>query len=288
MLSMASMVNAQTLTLDWKYTEDLPTSAGARSATGFQGKLWTNDKDAKQLIYWDEEGKHVVTGAEGASLAGAGTAITVDNAGNLILNGGFPNAASSTTFQILPAGGDALIDLNVTLPEGVAAGRMDIMGRAIGNVMSEDGGAFFIVPTGGTKIAKVFVANGAQVAEKTEASAQTIAVGSIAAADNLTYVQPLDNDVNGWNVAWRVRTGKDFCYWQDGEAKVYSNAGASTTAGGDIVVLNGVTYTFEPIGTAYADGFQVVDRSTNTVVATHETECAAVSTAVNLNSATLL
>lgn len=281
MLSVASIANAQTLTLDWKYTEDLPTSAGARSATGFQGKLWTNDKDAKQLIYWDEEGKHVVTGAEGASLAGAGTAITVDNAGNLILNGGFPNAASSTTFQILPAGGDALIDLNVTLPEGVAAGRMDIMGRAIGNVMSEDGGAFFIVPTGGTKIAKVFVANGAQVVEKTAASAQTIAVGSIAAADNLTYVQPLDNDVNGWNVAWRVRTGKDFCYWQDGEAKVYSNAGASTTAGGDIVVLNGVTYTFEPIGTAYADGFQVVDRSTNTVVATHETECAAVSTAVN-------
>lgn len=185
-LSMASMVNAQTLTLDWKYTEDIPTSAGARSATGFQGKLWTNDKDAKQLIYWDEEGKHVVTGAEGASLAGSGTAITFDNAGNLIMNGGFPNAASSTTFQILPAGGDALIDLNVTLPEGVAAGRMDIMGRAIGNVMSEDGGAFYIIPTGGTKIAKVFVANGAQVAEKTEASAQTIAVGSIAAADNLT------------------------------------------------------------------------------------------------------
>lgn len=281
MLSMASIANAQTLTLDWKYTEDLPTSAGARTVTGFQGKLWTNDKDAKQLIYWDAEGKHVVTGAEGASLAGTGTAITVDNAGNLIVNGGFPNAASSTTFQILPAGGDALIDLNVTLPEGVKAGRMDVMGRAIGNVMSEDGGAFYIIPTEGTKIAKIFVANGAQVAEKTEASAQTIAVGSIAAADNLTYVQPLDNDVNGWNVAWRVRTGKDFCYWQDGETKVYSNVGASTTSGGDIVVLNGVTYTFEPTGTAYADGFQVVDRSTNTVVATHEAECAAVSAATN-------
>ena len=68
------------------------------------------------------------------------------------MNGGFPNAASSTTFQILPAGGDALIDLNVTLPEGVAAGRMDIMGRAIGNVMSEDGGAFYIIPTGGTRL----------------------------------------------------------------------------------------------------------------------------------------
>lgn len=62
---------------------------------------------------------------------------------------------------------------------------------------------------------------------------------------------------------------------------MYSNAGASTTAGGDIVVLNGVTYTFEPMGTAYADGFQVVDRSTNTVVATHETECEAITTAVN-------
>lgn len=55
-LSMASMVNAQTLTLDWKYTEDIPTSAGARSATGFQGKLWTNDKENQyQPISWNVE-----------------------------------------------------------------------------------------------------------------------------------------------------------------------------------------------------------------------------------------
>lgn len=55
-LSMASIANAQTLTLDWKYTEDIPTSAGARSATGFQGKLWTNDKENQyQPISWNVE-----------------------------------------------------------------------------------------------------------------------------------------------------------------------------------------------------------------------------------------
>ena len=281
MLSMASIANAQTLTLDWKYTEDLPTYNECRSAVGADGKVWAHDRLNLKLMYWDENGKHFFEGPNGETLGASGMAITIDDAGNIIMNGGSQWTPSSTEYKILPAGGDALIDLNVALPEGVVAARMDVIGRAIGNIMSEEGGAFYIMPSGANKVAKIFVANGEQVVDKTESSAQTISVGDIETVDNMTYVQPLDNDINGWNVVWRYSQGKEFCYWQDGETKMFESVGATTTPGGDAVVLNGVIYTFEPTGKSFTDGFQVVDRSTNTVVATHEEECEAVSAAVN-------
>lgn len=135
--STAMAMNAQTLTQDWKVTEGLPTAGNARWGIGFDGKVYTNDKSVPQIIAINAEGKTSV------ATSAAGTAITVDGAGNFIVNDGFPNAASSTTFKILPAGTTEMIDLTVTLPEGVTAGRMDLLGRAVGNVMSETGGGFY-------------------------------------------------------------------------------------------------------------------------------------------------
>lgn len=152
--STAMAMNAQTLTQDWKVTEGLPTAGNARWGIGFDGKVYTNDKSVPQIIAINAEGKTTV------ATSAAGTAITVDGAGNFIVNDGFPNAASSTTFKILPAGTTEMIDLTVTLPEGVTAGRMDLLGRAVGNVMSETGGAFYITPAKSGKIAKIFVAKG--------------------------------------------------------------------------------------------------------------------------------
>lgn len=146
--STAMAMNAQTLTQDWKVTEGLPTAGNARWGIGFDGKVYTNDKSVPQIIAINAEGKTTV------ATSAAGTAITVDGAGNFIVNDGFPNAASSTTFKILPAGTTEMIALTVTLPEGVTAGRMDFLGRAVGNVMSETGGAFYITPANSGKIAK--------------------------------------------------------------------------------------------------------------------------------------
>ena len=163
--STAMAMNAQTLTQDWKVTEGLPTAGNARWGIGFDGKVYTNDKSVPQIIAINAEGQTTV------ATSAAGTAITVDGAGNFIVNDGFPNAASSTTFKILPAGTTEMIDLTVTLPEGVTAGRLDFLGRAVGNVMSETGGAFYITPAKSGKIAKIFVAKGVQVAEKSKAIA---------------------------------------------------------------------------------------------------------------------
>ena len=264
--STAMAMNAQTLTQDWKVTEGLPTAGNARWGIGFDGKVYTNDKSVPQIIAINAEGKTTV------ATSAAGTAITVDGAGNFIVNDGFPNATSSTTFKILPAGTTEMIALTVTLPEGVTAGRMDFLGRAVGNVMSETGGAFYITPANSGKIAKIFVAKGVQVAEKSKA----IAAGIACASDG--HVQPADNNPETDNIF--VRPARTQAFF-DGLTKVGT---ANTTAGGDAVTLDGTLFTFEPCGTNYVDGFQVVNRTTNEVVATHENEFSKSAAAPNQNA----
>lgn len=267
LVSAVSMANAQTLTQDWKYTNELPGASDARWGTGFDGKIWTNNKTTSHLIYWDKDGKtELQTGTNG-------TAISVDDAGNILINSGFPNVGSSTAFQILPAGGDALQPLTVTMPANATAGRMDFMGRANGNILSEEGGAIYLCPQNSTAIAKIFIANGVQVAEKSKSFAVETAGGSDGVA------QPLDNNPENDNyVACPNRTLKGFIG--------YTNVGANSTAAGDVVTLNGVTYSIEPTGTDYCDGFQIVDRSTDKVVATHEEEYSTAAARPNQNALT--
>ncbi len=266
-VSAVSMANAQTLTQDWSHTTDIPAAANARWGTGFDGKVWTNDKSVQHLIYWDETGKTEL------QIGTNGTAISVDDAGNILINSGFPNAASSTAFQILPAGGDALQPLTVTMPANATAGRMDFMGRANGNILSEEGGAIYLCPQNSTAVAKIFIANGVQVPEKSKSFAVETAGGTDGVA------QPLDNNPENDNyVACPNRTLKGFIG--------YTNVGANSTAAGDVVTLNGVTYSIEPTGTDYCDGFQIVDRSTDKVVATHEEEYSTAAARPNQNALT--
>lgn len=266
-VSAVSMANAQTLTLDWSHTTDIPAAANARWGTGFDGKVWTNDKSVQHLIYWDETGKTEL------QIGTNGTAISVDDAGNILINSGFPNVDSSTAFQILPAGGDALQPLTVTMPANATAGRMDFMGRANGNILSEEGGAIYLCPQNSTAVAKIFIANGVQVPEKSKSFAVETAGGTDGVA------QPLDNNPENDNyVACPNRTLKGFIG--------YTNVGANNTAAGDVVTLNGVTYSIEPTGTDYCDGFQIVDRSTDKVVATHEEEYSTAAARPNQNALT--
>ena len=267
LVSAVSMANAQTLTQDWSHTTDIPAAANARWGTGFDGKVWTNDKSVQHLIYWDETGKTEL------QIGTNGTAISVDDAGNILINFGFPNVDSSTAFQILPAGGDALQPLTVTMPANATAGRMDFMGRANGNILSEEGGAIYLCPQNSTAVAKIFIANGVQVPEKSKSFAVETAGGTDGVA------QPLDNNPENDNyVACPNRTLKGFIG--------YTNVGANSTAAGDVVTLNGVTYSIEPTGTDYCDGFQIVDRSTDKVVATHEEEYSTAAARPNQNALT--
>lgn len=90
---------------------------------------------------------------------------------------------------------------------------------------------------------------------------------------------PLTDDPEKDDIAVRLRSSKDFKYYNGTKWVAYKQVGTiNQGVGGDFVTLNGTLYSIEPAGTNYADGFQIVDRSTNTVVATHAIEASVNST----------
>ena len=273
-VASALTMQAQTLTQDWKVTEGLPAASNARWGVGKAGKIYTNDKSVPQILAFTAEGSSVV------KASCKGTAISVDDAGNIIVNDKFSTADSSTTFKIFPADGSDVKDLTVTLPNGVSAGRMDFIGRTVGNVLSETGGAFYITPATSDKVAKIFVANGVQDFDRSMAFSADVAC----AADGVA--QPVGNNPSDDDFIVRPsRTKSDFFRVDNSAAVKFTQVGTSNlTAGCDAVMLNGTLYTFETSGTNYVDGFQVVNRTSNEVVAAHENEFTSAAAKPNQNA----
>lgn len=256
------VVKGQKLTLDWKVTEGLPTASDARWAAGHDGKLYLQDNvNAKVIVLDGTSSTDIATGI-------GGWCLTADEAGNLIISAG-KYSTGSIDFRILPAGktsADDLITISVTSPTSVANGRMDTFGRAIGDVMSEKGGAFFTLGQKQPAITKVFVANGAVVADKV--TKIETGVDNLS-ANNLSVVQPINNDIEATdNVVWMSRTVENSLMNLDGTS--FKDYTTNTTAGGDIITLSNVTYTIEPSGTNSSDGFIIVDRTNDKLIYTNE------------------
>lgn len=271
-VASAVAVQAQTLTQDWKMTTGLPSAAEARDGIGGKGKIWTNDKSSAKLTYWDESGVHSL------SVGAGGTAITMDDAGNIIISTSM-YTGGCTAYKILPYGETSVKDLSVKLPDGVTPVGMQYIGRAKGDVMSAEGGVFYIGST--ANAVKVFVAGGVQDVAKSKA----ITTGMPAGAE--TIVQPVSSSLDDDEILLRNRSQKNFYYWNGEKYVAYSAPWkANSTCGGDAFKLNGTLYTIEPSGADYVDGFVIVDRSTNKVVATHEAEFATAARKPNGNSLT--
>lgn len=271
-VASAVAVQAQTLTQDWKVTTGLPAAAEARDGIGGKGKIWTNDKSSAKLTYWDESGVHSL------SVGAGGTAITMDDAGNIIISTSM-YTGGCTAYKILPYGETSVKDLSVKLPDGVTPVGMQYIGRAKGDVMSAEGGVFYIGST--ANAVKVFVAGGVQDVAKSKA----ITTGMPAGAE--TIVQPVSSSLDDDEILLRNRSQKNFYYWNGEKYVAYSAPWkANSTCGGDAFKLNGTLYTIEPSGADYVDGFVIVDRSTNKVVATHEAEFATAARKPNGNSLT--
>ena len=107
-VASAVAVQAQTLTQDWKMTKNLPAAVEARDGIGGKGKIWTNDKSSAKLTYWDESGEHLL------SVGAGGTAITMDDAGNIIISTSM-YGGGCTAYKILPYGETSVKDLSVKL-----------------------------------------------------------------------------------------------------------------------------------------------------------------------------
>lgn len=265
------IISGYNLTQDWAQTSGhLTASTNTRWATGFDGKIYINDHANSMLYYWTKDGL-TNTGISSA----AGTAITSDDAGNIIVSTSI-YAGGNTAMKVLPANSSTFQDLTLTMPDGVTADQMQYLGKAIGNIMSAEGGAIFIFPKGATAVAKIIIKNGQQV------SATKISVNAIT-ADAQSIAIPLTNDINSNDIAARVR-GSNHFYHNDGSSFVaYPNNGINTTQGGTLFTLNSTLFAIEPIGTAYLDGFQIVDITNNSIVATHTAQFSTAVAAPNPN-----
>ena len=194
----------------WEVTTDVPYAGGEfRFATARDGKILVTDKANKKIMAIDEEGmtelfdlaeafdKHygvdvtkevidridttVVEGVEVydtimkeetyRTVPGAATGITVDDAGNILVGTGFPNAASSTDLIIISADLQETYKLQVALPEGVSAGRIDQYGKVVGDMLSEEGAYLWLAINANTAVATIKIANGEQVEDYSQASA---------------------------------------------------------------------------------------------------------------------
>ena len=269
------VVTGYSLTQDWAQTTGhLTASTNTRWATGFNGKIYINDHANSMLYYWTKNGL-TNTGIASA----AGTAITSDDAGNIIVSTSM-YAGGNTAMKVLPANGTAFNDLTLTMPDGVTANQMQYLGKAIGDIMSDNGGAIFIFPKDATSVAKIIIKNGVQV------SATKIDISAIT-ADAQSIAIPLTNDINSNNIAARVRGSKHF-YYNNGSSFVpYADNGINTTQGGTLFTLNGTLFNVQPIGTtAYLDGFQIVDIANNNIVATHTAQFTTAAAAPNPNCIT--
>lgn len=268
-VASALTMQAQTLTQDWKVTDGLPAQGDARQGVGYDGKIYTNYRTKTTIVSFDgKNSENLIAGK-----SGAGMGISRDSKGNLIMSNGWAGAGSMNSFVLYNATTKESKAVAVTLPAGVTAARMDFMGRAVGDVFSEEGGAFFIIGSGQKVAAKIFIANGVQVADKSHAMpALPFSV------DNMTFIQPLTESPESDEVAVRYRSNRDFYHYNGSAWVAYNRVGkVYAGAGGDVVTLNGTLYTLEQAGTDYRDGFQIVDRSTNTVVAEHEATAGVVS-----------
>lgn len=276
---MPTMVFAQsgdpTLTQDWKNTSGLPVQSTASYGVGYNGTVYVNYTTGELQAFSNGISSTVTTGL------GGGKGITRDSKGNLLILDKALGDASMSSVKLYNATTKTLSSsINITLPDGMTSSRMDITGRAVGDFFSETGAAVFFCGNGKTSVSKIFFANGAQVVDKTKAIPTSITF------DGTTIAVPLTDDPESDEIAIRKRTDVDFKYYNGTTWTAYTRKdGICSNSGGDIFTLNGTLYTIEPAKinatSSYYDGFQIVDRSTNTVVATHAEE---ITTAENKGS----
>lgn len=265
------VISGFNLTEEWSKTSGhLTANTNTRWATAFGEKIYINDHADSKLYYWSKNGLYD-TGIATA----AGTAITSDEAGNIIVSTSI-YTAGCTAYKIIPAGSNSAQDLTITMPSGVTADYQQYMGQAIGNIMSSEGGAIFIFPRNATAVAKIIIKNGVQ------ASASTINVGAIT-ADAQSIAVPLTKDINSDKIAARVRASRYF-YVSNGSSFVaQEHENVNTTSGGTYFTLQNTLFVVEPIGDAYRDGFQVTNAETGEIVATHAAQFSEYAYAPNAN-----
>lgn len=271
----AAMAQTPTVTKVWSYDIAGLANGSARFGTGVNGKVYYGDK---------AEGKVKVVDADGvkdfAEVAGCGIATSSDDAGNILVNKGFPGATSANNWAIIEPDG-TVHDVTFAMPEGVTANRIDQVGRVAGNMMSEEGAFVFLGCNTATNVATIYIQNGEQATHPDveyytgENSPATINTSTVinpyySFEELLTIADDPANVVNGYVV--RNRSSHNSVYYYDFDnmefaiMKVPSNS--NTQEGFDVFELGGVRYLVAPVKKAvnYESAFAIVNQEDGTVL----------------------
>ena len=256
-------------------TEMGVTIADTRQGAGWDGKVILLNKSNQSLVAISAEGKDTIcvgplTIAEGVTANLDGTAYALDDAGNFVMVGTFPNVPSHIVLR--KADGSVVKDLAIT---GLA--RTDQI-NATGDVFSKEGGYVFVYGNSANLLVYK-VAEGALVGEPTTVAVAGVGVGN--------YVIAGDDKVQ---IAHHRSSGS----WKKIENGVATAltmpSHKATTLGGDIITLAGKEFYMYPVGgTNYdsefavrnmTDSVFVVDKADGTVTSFKPNADAAVSSTV--------
>lgn len=299
-VAVAGSASAQTLTQEWVHTSDVQANGSARFCTGWNGDVIIPDKAARTIVKWNADGQTTiydlnqfytdnnltVTAADGTtSLQAGGVAITTDDAGNILTNVNFPNGSSGTDWIIIPADGSEMKLVQLTMPEGVTAARVDNVGRVIGDVLSDEGGYIYLGPNGSTAFAVIKIVNGAQDESATWASVTTPIAGgtSTVAVPALNSVSEIDGAVDPSATFYlRNRSTATIYGWSEDGTEMVALAATNNSGGAedfDVFTLGETQYlvqtTKSEAGGARSYSLEVVNIATGEVVAKFNNETAA-------------
>ena len=219
------------------------TIADTRQGTGFNGTVYLLNKSNQSLVAISAEGQDTVcvgplTVAEGVTAALDGTAYAMDDAGNFVMEGTFPNTPSHLVLR--KADGSVVKDLAIT---GLA--RTDYI-NAVGDVFSAEGGYVFVYGNSANLLVYT-IANGELVGDPAEVAVAGVGGGNYVIAGD-DKVQIAHHRSSG---SWKQIEG--------GVATALDMPGhKSTTLGGDIITLAGKEFYIYPAGaTNYNSEFAV-------------------------------
>lgn len=265
-LAVAGLAMAQTtapkVTMAWNKLIPEANSTNSRDGSGFNNKIYFSDKSKNAVYSWDPTTEAVTKIAD---VNGLNTAITLDDAGNVLVARGWAGAAGAKNYTIIAPDGTttqftANLHDNQNLSGATIAGRNDMLGRVAGNLLSEDGAIFYIFPGIATSTSMIYVQNGAQA--DGPFSFFNSAIVTKNTADATSVAQPLytfaelvemgDEAINGCAV--RVRGNKNiYVYDADKTDFVALTLPASpapgTDNGFDVFTLGGVNYQVYPTKT---------------------------------------
>lgn len=196
----------------------------------------------------------------------------------MLVNTGFPGAVSGSNFVIISAADKSQTALNLdinTENAGLAAARVDQLGRVAGNLLSEDGAFFFITMKDAPTVTTIFVQNGAQAMGDLS---YLMSEPAIVAMNTSAFAQPLfdfdtllgmGDDVRKSGFAVRNRSNQKIYFYEGSEWLTFGAPATKTsgTEGFDVFTIGDKSYSINPVvmTKSYENAFEIADEDGNTI-----------------------